>query len=108
MTLKGSLDIVVIPIILVMIALFWPLIQNWHRRRIFTKLVFRELQEIGPHSAESERENWTEHLSKNFVHCAILKEVSQDRDFVLSLNSDLVYYLILCIDNRVNEKITVN
>ena len=93
MTFKDWLDVVVIPIILVLIALFWPLIQNWHRRRIFTKLVFRELQEIGPHSVESERENWTEHLSKNFVHRAILKEVSQNRDFVLSLNPDLVYYL---------------
>jgi hypothetical protein len=93
MNLKDWLDIVVIPIVLVLIALFWPLIQNWHRCRIFTKLVFRELPEIGPHSIESERENWTGHLSKNFVHRAILNEVSQNRDFVLSLNPDLVYYL---------------
>lgn len=91
--LRDLLDIVVIPIILVLIALAWPLIQNWHRCKIFTKLVFRELREIGPHSIESERENWTEHLTKNFVHRAILKEVSQNRDFVLSLNPDLVYYL---------------
>jgi hypothetical protein len=93
MSTKEWLEIVVIPIILVLTALVWPLIQNWHRRRTFTKLIFRELQEIGPYPLESQRDHWAEHVTKNFAHRAILKEVSQNRDFVLSLNPDLVYYL---------------
>lgn len=94
MNTRDWLDVVVIPIVLVLIALAWPLIQSWHRERIFTRLIFRELQEIGPYPTKAERDHWAEHLTKNFAHRTILREVSQNRDFVLSLNPDLVYNLL--------------
>jgi hypothetical protein len=93
MSTKEWLDIVVIPIILVLIALGWPLIQNRHRRRTFTTLIFRELAEVRPYPTESERDKWAEHLTKNFAHRKILQDISQNRDFVLSLNANFVYYL---------------
>jgi hypothetical protein len=94
METKDWLDIVVIPVVLGAIALLWPVIQNWHRGRRFTSLIFRELQELGPYPNESVRDHWAEHLTKNFAHRTILKEVSQNRDFVLSLNPDLLYHLL--------------
>ena len=93
MSTRDWLDVVVIPIVLVLIALVWPSIQNWHRCRTFTKLIFRELAEVGPYPLEAERDHWAAHLTKNFAHRTILKEISQNRDFVLSLDADLVYDL---------------
>lgn len=93
MNVKEWLDVVIIPLVLLLIALGWPIIQNWHRCRTFTKLIFRELQEIGPYPTDSERDHWAEHLTKNFVHRKILMEASQNRDFVLSLDANLVYDL---------------
>jgi hypothetical protein len=92
-SLREWLEIVVVPIILVVIALVWPLIHSWHRSRTFTRLIFRELEEIGPYPKETERDHWGEHLSRKFVHRTVLKEVSVNRDFVLSLDADLIYKL---------------
>ena len=94
METKDWLDIVVIPVMLGAIALLWPVIQNWHRGRRFKSLIFRELQELGPYSRESVRDHWAKHLTKNFAHRTILREVSQNRDFVLSLDPDLLYHLL--------------
>ena len=94
METKEWLEIVVIPVMLGAIALLWPVIQNSHRGNRFTKLIFRELQELGPYPKESVRDHWAEHLTKNFAHRTILKEISQNRDFVLSLKPDLLYHLL--------------
>jgi hypothetical protein len=94
MTIKDWLEIVIIPLSLVLIASVWPMIQNWHRGRTFTNLIFRELQEVGPYPKEAERDHWARHLTKNFAHRRILSELSDNRDFVLSLDPDLVYNLM--------------
>jgi hypothetical protein len=94
METKDWLDIVVIPVVLGLIALLWPWIQSRHRRKRFTSLIFRELQELELYPKESLRDHWADHLTKNFAHRAILKDVSQNRDFVLSLNPDLLYHLL--------------
>jgi hypothetical protein len=88
------LQIVVIPIIVAVIALLWNTIQNWHRRHIFQKLIFRELEEISPYPEESsEWKNWYEYIKREFVHQKIFEKASENRDFILSLDPNLVYYL---------------
>lgn len=93
MNLEEILQIVVIPIVLALIALFWPAILNWSRRRIFRSLILRELAEISPHPATATLEGWWRHQNKRFVHRQILGDVKTHRDFVLSLEPDLVYYV---------------
>jgi len=93
MNTKDWLQIVIIPVSLAMVALIWPLIQNWNRRRVFMALIRRELNEIGPYPEQPEKSGWWEHLSKNFVHRRIVTDVSPNRDFVLSLKPDVVYYV---------------
>ena len=90
MSMKEMLDIVVIPIVLLAIALMWPTIQNLQRRRTFMKLIFRELEEIGPYPMKAVHDRWGKHLAKKFTHREILAHVSENRDFILSLDPDLV------------------
>ena len=93
MTTKDWLQIIIIPVSLAMVALIWPLIQNWNRRRVFMNLIRRELKEIGPHPEQPEKSGWWEHLSKNFVHQRIVTDVSPNRDFLLSLNPEVAYHV---------------
>ena len=90
---KEWLEVVVIPISLALLAIIWPLVQSWNRRRAFMNLIRRELREIGPSLSGPEKESWADHLTKSFVHQRIFREVSPNRDFVLSLHPDIVYYL---------------
>lgn len=91
-------DIVIIPMILALLALLWPAIQNWHRRRIFTKLIIRELSEISPYPKKPDPNNdklsdWSSHCQKKFIHKEIFDNPNENRDFILSLDPDLVYYI---------------
>jgi hypothetical protein len=70
------LQIVVIPIVVAVIALLWNAIQNWHRRHIFQKLIFRELEEISPYAEDSEQKYWYGYLAREFVHQKIFEKAS--------------------------------
>lgn len=89
----------VLPAILVTVvagavAACWPALQSFHRGRKFQKIIKRELSEIGPHPKEPEEgKPWWEHAPKRFVHQEIFAQenISQNRDFLLSLNGNVVY-----------------
>ena len=91
--LLNILNIIVIPISLALLSIVWPIAQSWHRRRIFRKLVYRELEELGPHPKEPVLSGWVEHCSNGFIHYEILQDVSAHRDFILSLDPTEVYLL---------------
>lgn len=93
MSTTDLLDIVIVPVVLTVLALWWPAIQNGHRSRTFKKLIFRELEEIGPYPKQAGSDHWGTHLAKKFTHREILAHVSENRDFILSLDPDLVYCL---------------
>jgi hypothetical protein len=93
MNIEDILEIVVIPVTLVVLALLWPAIQAGARRRAFLSLILRELEEVGPDSAEPNRSGWWEHQNKQFVHQKILTDASLNRDFILSLPPELVYFV---------------
>ena len=90
---KEILDIIIIPVTLALIALLWPTIQSWSRRRAFRRLIVRELEEISPHPPEPTLKGWWEHQQKTFVHQAIFNNPSENRNFILSLEPDLVYFV---------------
>jgi hypothetical protein len=83
-----------------LIALTWPEIQRRYRRRAFRQLILRELQELKPLNPEERMDNWQAHQQKNFVHKRIFEAPSENRDFILSLSPDLVYYLSQLWDAR--------
>jgi hypothetical protein len=91
MSTKDILDVVVIPVTLAILALLWPAIQARARRTAFRRLIVRELEEIGPYPLEPNGSNWWEHQRKEFVHAKIFADTSKNRDFILSLEPDLVY-----------------
>lgn len=91
MKLKDWLEIVIIPVTLALIAILWPVIQNRSRRRIFTKLILRELTEISRYPDTPTRNGWWEHCQKRFIHREIFNKLEENRDFILSLDPTLVY-----------------
>ena len=93
MNTKDILAVVVIPLTLAVLALLWPAIQAGARRRAFRRLILRELEEIAPYPAEPNRAGWWEHQNKEFVHQKILADTSLNRDFILSLPPELVYFV---------------
>ncbi len=103
MTASEVLSIIVIPVVLAILALAWPAMQSSNRRRAFRKLILRELEEIAPHPEHAQGVEWWEHQHKDFVHQAIFKEVSKNRDFILSLEPDLVYLVSQLWDARENH-----
>ena len=90
---KDVLDVVAIPFALALLTLLWPAIQSWYRCRRFRLLTKRELEEISPFPEQAGHGTWKDHLRKRFLHKDILYETSQNRDFLLSLDPDFVYYL---------------
>ena len=91
-TWKDVLDVIGIPVALAMLALAWPPIQSWYRCRRFRLLTGRELEEIGPFpDTVTDQGSWTIHLQKLFLHQKIIKEISDNRDFVLGLDPGFVY-----------------
>ena len=103
------LDIVVVPIVLAVLALTWPAIQAWWRRRAFARLILRELAEVGPPPVEKMHpcKAWSAQLTKEFVHRKILFSETENRDFILSLDPTfvyLVYQLWVSRDNNDGEQ----
>jgi hypothetical protein len=94
MNTKDVLDIVVIPLTLALIAILWPEIQSWSRRRVFQGLIWRELLEVSPYPTDKAKlKGWWMHCQKRFIHREIFNNVKENRDFILSLNPDLVYMI---------------
>lgn len=92
-TAKDYLDVFVVPLIILLIGLTWPRILAYFRARAFLKLVRRELEEIKPHIPGQICEDWTDHLRKKFIHQSIVLCPSENRDFLLSVEPDVLYYL---------------
>jgi len=103
MAMKDVLDIIVIPVVLAILALAWPTIQSWNRRQAFRGLILRELEEIAPYPEEADNVGWWAHQKKNFVHQKILQDASENRDFILSLEPDLVYLVSQLWDAKANK-----
>ena len=93
MTPKDILEIAVVPGALALIALLWPEIQSWSRRRAFRALILRELEEISPHPTKATLEGWWQHQKKQFIHRTVFAEASENLEFILSLEPDLVYFV---------------
>ncbi len=98
MTLTEALPIIIVPIALALLPLIWGLSGWWIRRLQFQELIFRELEEIGPYPVTKEeadgRKHWSEHHNnKKLLHKEILDKPTENRDFILSLSSDVVYYV---------------
>lgn len=51
----------------------------------------RELKELEPLNDPIGENMWYRHLSKRFLHEEILTKLSENRDFILSLNKDICY-----------------
>jgi hypothetical protein len=76
------------------IAAFWPWIQAFQRGRKFERIIGRELEEIGPHPDSPVADKpWWEHAGRRFIHEELFQRqsISQNRDFLLSLNPTVVY-----------------
>jgi hypothetical protein len=52
------------------------------------------MEEMAPYAPEKQSgvTVWSDYLNKRFVHEEIFRDVSANRDFILSLRSDLVYH----------------
>jgi hypothetical protein len=68
-------------------------------------LILRELQECTPYPYEEDeqgnvkmdqsKKKWTDYYQENkkFIHKDIFKNIKDNRDFILGLNPDLVYFV---------------
>ena len=93
-TLKDLLEVVIVPLTVFALGWMLPRAQELRRRQTFRKLIVKELGEASPDpKAATPGVPWHAHLQKRFIHESILKDVSQNRDFVLSLPADLAYSL---------------
>jgi hypothetical protein len=83
-----------VPAVLGLAAKYWPSIQGKYKKQRFEKLIFRELSEIGPYPEfPEEGKKWFEHQEKEFLHQKILDNPTENRDFILSLDPDLIYHV---------------
>lgn len=103
---KDLLDVIVIPVFLALLAIVYPKIQSWYIKRRFKELIFRELVEISPYPENAEKgRNWNIHKKKRCIHKEIFDKASENRDFILTLEPDLVYYLSnLWQENQTDEQ----
>jgi hypothetical protein len=93
---------VFVSIIVALIALFagtvtllWSRLQDRHRKRKFERLILRELEELRP--PPPDKWNSSMKLSQGtkgqFVHQKIFEKPVENRDFILSLDPSLVYFV---------------
>jgi hypothetical protein len=75
------------------VAFFWSTIQSLQKRRLFQNLIYRELKELKPYTEGEQLTQWHCYVKRDFVHQKIFENVSENRDFILSLNPDLIYYI---------------
>ena len=109
LTFKELLEIIIIPITLAILAVLFPAINSWYLRRRFKRLIFRELKEIEPYPEDKgNNTHWNMHLGKRCIHREIFDNPSENRDFILSLPPDLVYFLTNLWDKKTLEDPTAN
>jgi hypothetical protein len=91
--LKDILAVVVIPITIFAVGALLPRWFEAVKARKFLALIQRELGEMEPRPKKRREDGgkWHEHLRKRFIHEEIFKEVSVNRDFILSLPPDVAY-----------------
>jgi hypothetical protein len=60
----------------------------------FVDLICREINEMGPEEADRSLKEpvWSDHLRRRFIHEAIFRDTSENRDFIISLDPNLAYY----------------
>jgi hypothetical protein len=87
-TLRDTLDVLLVPAGLAVLALTWPSWQAHRRRRRFQQLMCAELLESLPWG---EHESWHEHLTKQFVHARMIVGAVEASEFVLSLPARFTY-----------------
>jgi hypothetical protein len=93
---KDVVEVVLVPVTLAVLALVWPSIQGYWRRRRFRDLILRELEEIAPYPQQlcrdtESRADWVKHMKTGLLHRRIFAEPSANRDFILSLDPDVAY-----------------
>jgi hypothetical protein len=88
----------IVALVAAVIVSAWTTLQAVQRGKRYRKLIRRELEEIGPDLKESEigpnlKEPWWEFATRRTVHEEIFRRehISENRDFILSLNPDVVY-----------------
>jgi hypothetical protein len=92
MTIQEILQILVVPIVVALLGIFWPAIQGFYRNKRLTNLILRELSEAYPHPRKPEPGGrWTNHMKRDFIHRNILKKASDNLDRILSLDPDISY-----------------
>ena len=98
MSTKDTLDIVVIPVSVVLLAFLLPVVSSSIRNWQFRGLLLREIEEAGPNQvsvAENEpvvgRFELLKPTTKRFLHREFLAQPTENRDFLLSLPADLLY-----------------
>ena len=91
MEIKDWLGIIVVPVGLALLGFVWPWTQDGLRRRGFRRLILRELEEVSPYPKTASKDGWWDHCQKRFIHREILQKPTENRDFILSLEPDLVY-----------------
>jgi hypothetical protein len=96
MSEKSVLEVVIIPIAVASIPIVWAFI-NWYvKRRQFSKLILREIEEISPLPEERTPDKnkwWKHHSNKRILHKEILEKPTDNRDFIFSIDADLIYYV---------------
>jgi hypothetical protein len=89
---------VIVPVIMAAIGTatyFWSRQQDWHRKRKFESLILRELEEVGPPPVKKWNKDMklSEGMKGEFVHQKIFEKHVENRDFILSLDPSLVYFV---------------
>lgn len=102
---NSLLEVAVIPILVGIFGLIgallgpaiWGQLQGRNRGKVFENLILRELIYFNPMiNPKSEKGNgkWTQHIQyRKFIHREIFQKVTENRDFILSLDPDFVYYV---------------
>jgi hypothetical protein len=92
---KEVLDVLLVPAAIALLAILWPWWQAHRKRRRFTQLARRELEEAKPYRMENVlcETLWHQHLTRRFLHQKIIAAPADSSDFTLSLNPGLSYHL---------------
>lgn len=109
-SLKDVIEVLIIPLVIFGLGIWLPKLFENQKRNTFINLIRREIREMTPFPTLQQMQNpektpqvkdkmegitgrWPEHLTKRFVHEQIFNNVSDNRDFILSLPPDLIYHL---------------
>jgi hypothetical protein len=94
-SVKDTLDVLIVPVSLGILALVWPAFAARKRRKNFMYLIRKELEEATPEEAQNLPAGapWHSHLTRRFLHEQIICNPVENTEFVLSLDPKLSYSL---------------